>query len=186
MLYPKLEEKLHRARLSLERANSENLIELCKQYLLLLAEYRGELYKLPVTPAIKWSGPPSSSEDIDETRKAVRLAIESSTQERNRTAALLRSLTAVSGYEAVAMLNERKYKGHDDWELRAGGVRFSGGDDSERMTIQEAVETTSLLRREEYLAQHADSAFANQTVCPATASPETTCESVKKAHHDSL
>jgi hypothetical protein len=175
MLYPKLEAKLHQARRSLERATSENLIELCKQYLGLLAEYRDEIYKLPGTPGInQWSASPLSSEDIDKTRKAVRLAIENTTQERNRTAALLRSFTAVSGYEAVDTLNRLKYKGHDDWKLKAGGVKFGGGSDGDRMTIQEAVETTSVLRREEYIAQSAASAGANLTVRPGSDYPETT------------
>jgi hypothetical protein len=156
MLYPKLEEKLHHARHALERASSENLIELCKQYLGLLAEYRNDLYKLPGMPGINlWAESPLSGEDIDKTRKAVRVAIENTTQERNRTAALLRSFTAVSGYEAVETLNKQKYKGHDNWELRAGGVKFLDGIDSDRMTIQEAVDITSLLRREEYIAQTA-------------------------------
>jgi hypothetical protein len=168
MLYPKLEAKLHCARHALDRATSENIIELCKQYLALLAEYRDEIYKLPGTPGINlWSESPLSSEDIDETRKAVRVAIENTTQERNRTAALLRSFTAVSAYEAVETLNRLKYQGHDDWELRASGVKFSGGNDDDRMTIQEAVETTSALRRAEYIAQNAGSAGAPLTAAPA-------------------
>ena len=176
MLYPKLEAKLHRASHALDEATSENIIELCKQYLGLLAEYRDEIYKLPGMPGINlWSESPLSNEDIDTTRKAVRVAIENTTQERNRTAALLRSFTAVSGYEAVETLNRLKYQGHDNWELRAGGVKFSGGSDGDKMTIQEAVETTSVLRREEYIARMADSAGANLTACSAgTAYPETT------------
>ena len=46
MLYPELEEKLRHARLALERATSEDIIDLCKQYLALLAEYRSQLYEL--------------------------------------------------------------------------------------------------------------------------------------------
>ncbi|HEX8139538.1 MAG TPA: hypothetical protein VF544_18410 [Pyrinomonadaceae bacterium] len=175
MLYPKLEAKLHYARHALERATSENIIELCKQYLGLLAEYRDEIYKLPGTPGINLrSDSPLSSEDLDKTRKAVRVAIENTTQERNRTAALLRSFTAVSGYEAVETLNRLKYQGHDNWELRASGVKFSGGSDGDRMTIQEAVETTSALRRADYIAQNAGSAGAKLAVCPGTVCPETT------------
>ena len=165
MLYPELENKLHQARHALKRATSENIIELCKQYLVLLDEYRRELYKLSGTSGIsQWSQPSLSGEDIDKTRRVVRAAIENTTQERNRTATLLRSFIAVSGYEAVETLNRRKYKGHDDWELRAGGVKFSGGIDADRMTIQEAVATTSLLRREEYVAQNSASTGASRTV----------------------
>ena len=42
MLYPMLEEKLLKARLAFDGATSESIIELCKKYLALLAEYRGE------------------------------------------------------------------------------------------------------------------------------------------------
>ena len=87
MLSPKLEEKLRRARRALDGAASENIIELCKQYLTLLAAYRSELHKLPDTLELN---PPSRSasstsrEDVDANRKAVRAAIEHTTQERNR------------------------------------------------------------------------------------------------------
>ena len=156
MLFPTLEERLQHAQHALERARSENLIELCQQYLALLAEYRAELYKLPGTPHINPDAASIlSSEEIETNRKETRVAIEHTTHERNRTTELLRSFTAVSGYEAVETLNRRKYKGHDNWILRAGGVRFSDGIDSDRMTIQEAVDRASLLRREEYIAQNA-------------------------------
>ncbi len=165
MLYPELENKLHQARHALKRATSENLIELCKQYLVLLDEYRSELYKFSGTSGINpWSQPPLSGEDIDKIRRVVRVAIENTTQERNRTATLLRSFIAVSGYEAVETLNMSKYKGHDDWELRAGGIKFKGGIDADKMTVQEAVDTTSLLRREEYVAQNSASTGASRTV----------------------
>jgi hypothetical protein len=156
MLFPKLEERLQRAQQSLKRACSENVIELCQKYLALLAEYRTELYKLHGTPRINPDAASIlSSESIDTNRKEARAAIEHTTQERNRMTELLRSFTALSGYEAVETLNRRKYKGHDNWVLRAGGVRFSDGVDSDRMTIQEAVDRASLLRREQYIIQNA-------------------------------
>jgi len=152
MLYPALEEKLLKARLALDGAASESIVELCKQYLALLAEYRAELYKLPDTLDLNRHSKSSSSRaEVDDTRKEVRAAIERTTQERNRAGALLLSFTAVSGYEATATLNRLKYKGHDNWELRAGGVRW-GDNNNSRMTVQEAVEAASLLRREEHSA----------------------------------
>jgi hypothetical protein len=160
MLYPKLEEKLKTASEALERATSGNLIKFCGQYLALLAEYRDELYSLQGTPGInRHAGSPLSSAEIDRNRKEARLAIERTTQERNKVEELLRSFMTISGYEAVEILNRRRYSGHDNWILNAGGVRPSGGgsNDDEKMTIQEAVDTASLLRREEYVAQHAAS-----------------------------
>jgi hypothetical protein len=63
-------------------------------------------------------------------------------------------VTTVSGYEAVEIFNQRSYEGHDDWELRASGVKFPDGDNSDLMTIQEAVDLASTLRRKDYLAQN--------------------------------
>lgn len=156
MLFPKLEERLQLAQLALDKATSENIIELCRQYLALLAEYRTELYKLPGTPGIDlYRESTLASEEIETTRKEARVAIEQTTQKRNSITALLRSFTALSGYEAVETLNRLRYEGHDSWELRASGVRFSSGTDNDRITIQEAVDTASLLRREEYIIHNA-------------------------------
>ena len=153
MLYPELEEKLHWTRRALEGANSENIIELCKRHLALLAEYRSHLYKLRHTSSIdQRSGHVPSPEDLNDTRKVVRAAIENTTQERNRTEMLLLSLTTVSGYEAVKIFNRLNYLGHVDWELRASGVKFSGGGNRDLLTIHEAVNIAGLLRRDEYIA----------------------------------
>ena len=172
MLFPELEDKLRHAKHALDWATSDNIIELCKQYLALLAEYRAELYRLPDTLGInQWSGS-FLWEDVCSVRKAVRAAIENTTRERNGTEALLLSFTSVSGYEAVETLNGQKYKGYDDWELRAGGVaRFSSNIAGERMTVLEAVDTAGLLRREEHIARSAASARLSATmrrsICPA-------------------
>jgi hypothetical protein len=155
MLYPQLEERLHNTKRTLDEANPENIIEQCKQYLSLLAEYRSELYKLPDNFDLNPKASPSSLEDVESLRKAVRAAIEDLTQEHNSTAALLLSFTAVSGYGAVETFNSRNYRGHDDWELSSGGVKHSGNLDAEKMTIQEAVGVASLLRREAHIARRA-------------------------------
>lgn len=164
MLFPELEERMRHARQALDGAASDNIIELCKQYLTLLAEYRTELYKLPDALGIKqWSGS-FLWQDVDHARKEIRAAIEKTTRERNGTEALLFSFTSVSGYGAVETFNRQKYKGYDDWELRAGGVvRFSGDIAGERMAVQEAVDTAGLLRREEHIARSAASAGVSRT-----------------------
>ena len=171
VLSPELEERLRRARLALDGATAENIVELCRQYLAALAEYRTELFKLPDRLGIERRPESSSREDTDDVRAAVRAAIEQTTRERHETEALLLSLTTVSGYEAAETLNRCAYEGHTDWELRAGGVaRFCGGVAGERMTVLEAVETASLLRREEYVARVASagaSRTTRQDVSPA-------------------
>ena len=156
MLYPELEEKLQNTSRALDGASSENIIELCKQYLALLAEYRSHLYKLPHTFSLdQRSAHGPSREDLSDTRNVVRAAIENTTQERNRTEMLLLSLTTVSGYEAAKIFNRLKYMGHDDWELKASGVKFSDGTSRDLLTVQEAVDVAGLLRRDEYVAAQA-------------------------------
>jgi hypothetical protein len=46
-------------------------------------------------------------------------------------------------------------EGHNDWELRSSGIKFSGGTDRDLLTIQEAVDIAGLLRREEIVALQA-------------------------------
>lgn len=159
MLYPQLEEKLNHARLALKGATGENIVELCKQYLALLAEYRSKLYELQWTSRTRQRFASSSPENIAGTRKAIRAAIENTTKERNGTEILLLSFTTVSGYQAVEIFNRRKYAGRDDWELRASGVKSTGISGGDLMTIQEAVDVAGLLRREEHVAQNAAHAF---------------------------
>ena len=152
MLYPQLEQRLQASKHALNRATSECIVARCKQYLALLAEYRNQLYELQGTPRQNQQSASASLAPEVPDRKTIREAIETTTQERNRTQLLLLSFTTVSGYEAVEIFNQRKYEGHDDWELRASGVKFRGGDNSDLMTVQEAVDLAGLLRREDHLA----------------------------------
>ena len=153
-MFPQLEEKLQASRQALNTATSENIIERCKQHLALLAEYRIQLYKLQDLPGVHQKSTLSLSGEVPD-REAIRAAIETTTHERNRIQVLLLSFTTVSGYEAVEIFNQRSYEGHDDWELRASGVKFRGGGDSDLMTVQEAVDLAGMLRREDHVAQNA-------------------------------
>jgi hypothetical protein len=155
MVYPQLEEKLNHAKNALKRATCENLIELCKGYLTVLAEYRSKLYELQWTVRTLQPFASSSPEHTLPTRKTIRAAIENTTKERHATEILLLSLTTLSGYEAVEIFNRQKYEGHDDWELRASGVKSTGISGGDLMTIQEAVDIAGLLRREAHVAQNA-------------------------------
>src|SRR4029078_9357798 len=146
MLFPQLEEKLQASKRALNTATSENIIEQCKQHLALLAEYRIQLYKLQDLPGVRQQSTPSLSGEVPD-REAIRAAIEPTIHERNRIQVLLLSFTTVSGYEAVEIFNQRSYEGHDDWELRASGVRFHGGDNSVLITLQCAVDVSTLLQR---------------------------------------
>lgn len=150
MIYPQLEQRLRESRATLAKANTGNIFDRCKHYLGLLAEYRNKLYELQEVRVGAQQTPPAFPEDALD-KKAIREAIETTTRERNKTQVLLLSFTTISGYEAVDIFNERKYKGHEDWELRSSGVKFGGPDNSDLMTIQEAVGLASLLRREDYI-----------------------------------
>jgi hypothetical protein len=149
MLYPELEQKLQESRDSLSSANTENILDRCKHYLGLLAEYRSKLYELTEVPGVSQQ---TTEGTLD--RKTIREAIETTTRERNRTQVLLLSFTTISAYEAVEIFNDRKHQGHEDWELRASGVKFQSEDDRDLMTIQEAVDLASLFRREDHIAQN--------------------------------
>jgi hypothetical protein len=155
MLYPKLEQELEASKKALHRANRDNIVDQCKRYLALLGEYRVQLYDLQSVSGVGQSPTSSATHDEIPDRKAIREAIETTTRERNTTQVLLLSFTTVSGYEAVEIFNTRKYQGHDDWELKASGVKFHGADAPDLMTIQEAVQLASVLRREDYVALNA-------------------------------
>ena len=160
MIHPQLEEKLHHARRDLKAATRENIVELCKRYLALLAEYRSQLYDLK--GAFDVDQPPASAlspEHTVNTKTSIRAAIENTTEERNRTEMLLLSFTTVSGYEAVQVFNRRQYEGHDDWVLKASGLRSAGSPGGDVMTIQEAVDIAGMLRREEYISRNTALAF---------------------------
>ncbi len=150
---PKLEENLRKAQSDLDLATSENIIECCQKYLALLAKYRDELYKLRGTPEINLLDSPLPNEEVAGIRKEIRAAVTNFTTEHNRVEALLKSFTAINGFEAAKIFNSHKYKGYGNWELKAGGIRFQGGTQADRIMINEAVEIAGQLRREEYVIQ---------------------------------
>jgi hypothetical protein len=147
-------ENLLNAESALNQADSGNIIELCRKYLLLLNDYRAELSKLRAAPEISFQKSSALARELTEqVRKAIRSAIEITTRERNQTESLLNSFTAISGYEAVETFNRLLYKGFDNWELKAGGVRSKHNKKVELIAIQDAVETAGLLRREAYITK---------------------------------
>jgi hypothetical protein len=152
MMNLEVSENLLRAEQALKRATCDNIIELCEKYLFLLNEYRDRLYKFRGTPEINLQpSSPFARELVNQTRKAIRSAVERTTESRNQTESLMMSFTLISGYEAVKTFNQLEYKGFAEWELRANEVRLKTDTDNLRFTIQEAVEIASLLRRKAYV-----------------------------------
>ena len=148
----KLEEKVNLARLEVESSTSENIIERCQNYLKMLDSYRDEMYKYRGNPEInRQQKSLLSPEAVDGLRKQIRHAVEKTTREHNRIEDLLKSFTAISGYDALETFNRCHYKGFSNWQLKAGGSRFGGGAEADKISIQDAVATASLLRRAEYL-----------------------------------
>jgi len=146
-------ENLLGVELALKQATSENLVQLCRDYLLLLSNYRDKLYQLRGTPEIcLYQSTTVARELVEQTRKAIRTALEITTKERNEIESLLKSFTSISGHEATETLNRLEYDGFNNWELRAGGVRIKDENGNKRLSIQEAVDTAARLRREAYIA----------------------------------
>ena len=112
----------------------------------------GQLFKFRGAPEINLQNPSSLARElIEQTRKAIRAAIEITTRERNKMESLLKSFTSISGYEAVQTFNQLEYKGFTEWELRANQVRLKNDDNDETFTIQAAVEIASSLRRKAFI-----------------------------------
>ena len=145
-------ENLINAEIALKQATSENVVQLCQDYLLLLSKYRDQLYLLRGTPEICLHRPSVLARElVEQTRKAIRTSLEAITKERNKTELLLKSFTSINGYEATKTFNRLAYKGFNNWELGAGRVRPKGGTANQQMSIQEAVERASQLRRDAYI-----------------------------------
>jgi hypothetical protein len=145
-------ENLLNAEIALSQADNESIIELCRVYLRMLSEYRDELYKFQGAPEINLHQISSSErKSVEETRKSIRTAVEKTTQKRNQTETLLKSFTAINGSDVVKTFNQLEYKGSKNWMLQANQVRSKNGENSEQMTIQEAVEIAGSLRRKAYI-----------------------------------
>jgi hypothetical protein len=146
-------ENLIKAETALSGADSDNIVELCRKYILLLTKYRDELSKLRGIPEINFQRSSALARELTEqVRKAIRSTIEITTRERNHTESLLESFTAISGYEAAETFNRLKYKGFDNWEMRAAGIRPQD-DAGDLMTVEKAVEQAAFLRREAYVSE---------------------------------
>ena len=147
------EEKMQQAKASLQTATIENVVERCQKYLKLLDDYRDKLYKFRGSAEInRQQKTDLSIEAVHILRKQIRRAVEQTTSERNKIEDLIKSFVAINGYDAAQTFNRLRYKGFDDWALKAGGVHFGAGEQSDVLSIQEAVATAGLLRREEYVA----------------------------------
>lgn len=148
-----INEQLLKAELALGKATSDNIVQLCRDYLRLLSEYRDQLYELRGIPEINLAQSSSLGRElIEQSRKAVRAAVEITVREHNRTEALLESFVSIKAHEAAETFNSLAYKDATNWEPFSGGICSANGTTDTQMTMKEAVETASRLRREAYVA----------------------------------
>lgn len=145
-----INENVASAERDLDKATSENIVEICRENLRILAAYRKQLLGLRDIPELNMEmGSALSRELIVQSRNAVRAAVESTVATQNLTEELLNSFILISGIEAADTFNRVSYQGSDKWELQGGSVTAP---DHEKISIAEAVETAGRLRREAYAA----------------------------------
>lgn len=145
-------EKIMNAEFAVKQAGSANLIEVFQKYLSLLTEYRDDLYQYRETQEISLD--PSSGllrELVEQTKKVIQEEEENTDRKRKQTEALLKSFTSITGYEAVNTFNHLEYKGFKEWELRANEVRLKDDSNSEKFTVQEAIDLACQLRRKAFV-----------------------------------
>lgn len=147
-----INEDLLKAELALEKASADDVVELGNRYLEKLKEYREQLHQLGGIPEIDFAQQSRLGRElIEQSRRAVRAAIEVTTNERNRVESLVDSFTLINGWDAATTFNRLKHMDSTDWELAGTEVRIASN--GERMTVTEAVETAGRLRREAYITR---------------------------------
>lgn len=145
-----INEDVLKAELALEKASPDNVVELGKSYLAKLKEYREQLHELGGIPEISFAQQSKLGRElIEQSRKAVRSAIEVTTNERNRVESLMDSFTLINGWDAAATFNRLRHKDSSNWELAGSEVRIASN--GERLSVEDAVATAGRLRREAYV-----------------------------------
>lgn len=147
-----INEDVLKAEIALERAGSDDIVTLGRAYLASLREYREQLHGLGGIPDINLAEQSKLGRElVEQSRRAIRAAIEITTNERNRVESLLDSFTLINGWDAAATFNRLKYKDSTSWEMNGSEVRIPGN--GERLSIQDAVETAGDLRRRAYVTE---------------------------------
>jgi hypothetical protein len=89
-------------------------------------------------------------EKSESLRKEVGKGFIDTIHELNLTTLLLYSLTASDSYEVLETLNRQNYKGHNNWELVDGNIKFDGCSNPSQLTFQEAINISIKLRCAEF------------------------------------
>ena len=145
--------ELLNAESALNRADSGNVVELCRQYLLLLNTYHDELFKNRAAPEIVFHQSSLARELGRQIGRSYRSTLETTVYKRKLTASLLNSFISISGGDAVDTFNRLTHEGFDDWELLTGGIRSKRKPADNLITLRDAVYTAGFLRREAYVTK---------------------------------
>jgi hypothetical protein len=148
-----INEDVARAERKFDQATADNIVDLCREYLVVLFEYRSHLTNLPQIPEVNFAEQSSLGRTLaEQSRMAVTAAIGVTETAEDLVEALLRSFTEVSASDAVETFNRLGHNGSSDWNLDGSLVRAGIPSDGS-MTDSDAIETAKRLRREAYVEQ---------------------------------
>jgi hypothetical protein len=134
---------------SLAEATSENIIEILRENLKVLAAYRKLLVNLRGIPELNLNMESKLGRElVEESRLAVLEAVKTTIAKHNLAEALLDSFLLINGYEAADTFNRVFYLGSYYWEKRGGNICAP---DREDLCIATAAEKAGQLRREAYV-----------------------------------
>jgi len=146
-----INEDVARAERNFDQATSDNIVDLCGEYLAVLSEYRKHLMSLPQIPEVNFVEQSSLGRTLaEQSRMAVLAAIGVTETAQELVEALLRSLTEVNASGAVETFNRLGYNGSNNWELHDDTLH-AGDASGSAIAADEAVETAKRLRREAYV-----------------------------------
>jgi hypothetical protein len=148
-----INEDVVKAEREFDRATSDNIDQLCREYIAVLDAYRSQLLDLRNIPEINYNENSALGRElISQSRTAVKAAIEVTVTAHYFVEALLESFTVISGWAAVETLNRLFYDGSTEWELRSGHIVSRRAEPDASIPIAEGVEVAGRLRREAYVA----------------------------------
>lgn len=130
-------------------ATSEDIIEILRENLKVLAAYRKLLVGLRGIPELNLNLESKLGRGlVEESRLAVLDAVKTTIAQQNLAEALLDSFLLINGYEAADTFNRVFYLGSYYWEKKGGNVCAP---DREDLCIASAAEKAGQLRREAYV-----------------------------------
>lgn len=133
----------------LAEATSEDIIEILRENLKVLAAYRKLLVGLRGIPELNLGSQTGLGRSlVEESRLAVLEAVKTTIAQQNLAEALLDSFLLINGHEAADTFNRVFYLGSYYWEKRGGNVCAP---DREDLCIASAAEKAGQLRREAYV-----------------------------------